>query len=330
MLAGLLYNMVPNKRYVMNIDCKARLFLVLLCLSTALSGLLWKQAAPAASATTGKSKEEQLDTRDNAIRKVLIDLSAAINAGEAEKAAALWSEDAVFIDESGEETHGRQALQERFARTLSQRHESSLCLHLERVNFAAEGVALVTGTASRKNNIQDLPAAKFSMALVKNSNSWLINEATETAIQETKACDHLQELQWMIGKWQVDKPAGGAQLEVDWGSGRNFIVSRCLNNDKGTTQIDTQIIGWDPRNRNIASWHFDCQGGFGYGKWNKTPDGWRVQFGGTAADGSDTRATNIFTLKSPTEFTWQSTDQCAGEAALKDTEILKVQKVKPE
>jgi uncharacterized protein (TIGR02246 family) len=311
---------------------KATLLVLSMSVCLVSSALL---SAPAACAAAGLKEsslatvDERSGSQEAEIRQVLIRLAAAVDEGNAANASSLWSEDGVFIDEGGGETRGRAALQERFAGTIKERAQASVQLHPEKISFPAGNVALVVGCASRKNGSADLPATRFSMVLLKQNGSWLIGEATETTIEDLKAADYLKELEWLVGKWQVDNPESPAKLEVDWGAGHNFIISKCTAGKVGAQQVDMQIIGWDPRSKGFVSWHFDCHGGFGYGKWSKQADGWQIEFAGVAANGNSTRATNTFALKNPEEFIWQSSQQSAEGVAIANTEALKIKKIRP-
>ncbi|MFN8659953.1 MAG: nuclear transport factor 2 family protein [Candidatus Obscuribacterales bacterium] len=285
--------------------------------------------SPKQDKSAAKTESSAKDAQEDAVRSVLLELSKAIAAGDAEKTAGLWADDAVFIDEAGDESRGRAALLERFTHGFKQRDPSSIGLHPEHINLPADNVAMVVGSVTSKTSGVELPAARFSMVLVKQKTGWLINQVSETVIQEVGAADHLQELQWLIGKWQVSKTDNAAILETTWAPGRTFIHSRCTFNRGGAQQVDNQVIGWDPRSKTFVSWHFDQNGGFGYGKWNHKPDGWQIDFAGVGGDGSSTRATNIFTMKGPDEFVWQSIDQTSDGNAVADCPALTLQRVKP-
>jgi uncharacterized protein (TIGR02246 family) len=286
-----------------------------------------QSAAPQSESSNSKS-EPQVGKKENDLRQLLMDFADAINTGNVDKAVAFWSDDASFIDEFGEETHGQSALRTRLERALKQRTESAVELHPEKISSPAPNVALVVGSVSRKSGAADLPATRFSFVVVKQHGTWLINEGTETAIQATTAADHLKELEWLIGKWQAGTSDSPAQLEAEWVSGRNFILVTCTKNNNRVQQIDKQVIGWDPRTHSIVSWHFDCSGGFGYSKWNKQPDGWIVDFAGVGADGSSTEATNVFTVTNPEQFTWKSTRQSADGITVADAEPVTVRRIK--
>lgn len=272
---------------------------------------------------TSKSHDE------DDIRKILMELEGAFAAKAADKAAALFSDDVSFIDQTGYRLRGSQVLQDRFATLLQQETVPSITIHPEEFKLPASNVALVTGVVGRKQSGADFPSTRFSMVLVKSNLGWKITEFTETLLQETRVEFHLQQLGWMIGNWHVANVDANTHLDVEWAPGRKFIFSKCVvNKNPKTSQTDTQVIGWDPRSNSIVSWHFDSNGGFGTGVWtnNGGRNEWSVDVQGTGADGSTTRATNVFSLKKTDEFTWQSVNRSLDNSPVGDTDPLTVQR----
>lgn len=70
-----------------------------------------------------------------------------------------------------------------------------------------------------------------------------------------------------------------------------------------------QMIGWDPAAKQIRSWVFDSDGGFGEGTWTKKESRWFIPFTGTLPDGSKSSAVNIITYLDNDTFTWQSVNR---------------------
>lgn len=302
---------------------------ILLSLSIAITLLSFGGLASISVAADVKESADQ--KQESEIRQVLAGLSDAASSSDAPRVAAAFAEDGILIDEEGQETRGRKALQERFDTAFKQRNgAASVSLHPGKISFPASNVAIIVGEVSRKEAGTDLPASRFSMVMVKQNNTWLINEATETQMQGIKSSERLRQLDWLIGNWQVKKSDGSSiKLKVDWDSNHNFIHSKCINASPSSTgTMDEQVIGWDPRKNTIVSWHFDSNGGFGYGKWLKESDHWTVEFAGVSPSGANMRANNVFTPKSPDEFTWQSIFQSADGTALPDTDLIKVTREK--
>lgn len=271
------------------------------------------------------------EIKENEVRAVLISLEQAFATKTLEKVIALFSENAIFVDQSGEETQGREPLRNRFAVLFQQETIPVIGLHPESVRFPAAGVASIVGVVSRKRGSSHLPATRFTMLMVQENSKWQISEVTETIIQSAQFEDRLAELDWMIGEWRVIKADVNARMNVEWAAGKKFILAKTtITKPDKTEQIDTQVIGWDPQNNRIISWHFDSNGGYGSGAWSKRPDKdeWSVEVSGVGADGSTTRATNVFYLKSPGEFSWQSVNRSQNDAPVADTEALTVQRLK--
>jgi len=312
--------------------CKAALMVVALGLVLpGLSAHCQTMGKGAKAASESLKKDPPESQQEIEIRDVLIALEKAGGSKDAEKAGSLFAEDTLFIDQSGDETSGRAALRDRFTQLYKNAPLPLRGLHPEKTSFPAPNVALVVGVVSRKYDQDDLPATRFSMLLVKQGGRWLISQVTETVMQSAQTESHLHELSWLIGDWQVDKTDASARMNVEWAPGKKFIICKCILNKNGKDpQIDNQVIGWDPQNNNIVSWHFDSNGGFGSGTWAKRPgeNQWTVNVAGVGADGSNTRASNVFTQKSGDAFVWQSIHRSLDGVAVTDTEALTVQRVK--
>jgi hypothetical protein len=65
--------------------------------------------------------------------------------------------------------------------------------------------------------------------------------------------------------------------------------------DEDEPRQGTQVIGWDPRHKQIRSWTFDSDGSFGEGTWSKNGDDWLVRMGHTQWDGRLTSGTQVIT-----------------------------------
>jgi hypothetical protein len=58
--------------------------------------------------------------------------------------------------------------------------------------------------------------------------------------------------------------------------------------------------------KQIRSWVFDSDGGFGEGKWTRKDNRWLIQHTGTLPDGRKSSALNIITYIDDNSCTWQS------------------------
>ena len=91
----------------------------------------------------------------------------------------------------------------------------------------------------------------------------------------------------------------------------------------------TQIVGWDPRSRQVVSWTFDSSGGYGTGAWTAAANGWQIESVGVTADGVPTSSKDHL-IRVPGEdniFGWHSVDRKLGETKLPDTREVVLDRV---
>ena len=87
-----------------------------------------------------------------------------------------------------------------------------------------------------------------------------------------------------------------------------------------------QIIGWDPAAKQIRSWVFDSDGGFGMGTWTKKDNRWSVQKSGVLPDGRRSSAVNIFTQLDDSTMTLQSVNRMVDGELLPNIDEVKITK----
>ena len=117
----------------------------------------------------------------------------------------------------------------------------------------------------------------------------------------------------MIGEWTDQAGEGSVATECHWARNNNFIIRAFTVSVAGGVEMaGMQIIGWDAAQKQIRSWTFDSDGGFGEGIWSKKDKSWYIQSTGTLPDGSKSSSTNIITYVDDNTFTWQSINRVAG------------------
>jgi uncharacterized protein (TIGR02246 family) len=248
------------------------------------------------------------DDSSEQVRAALRDYVEAFNAHDAAAVAAHWAENAVYTDrETGEKIEGREALEADFAALFEANPESQLVGEITDISFVTDDVAIVNGTASVYAPDADPSLATFSATFVRQDNAWLLHSVNESDIPVPEsAYDALQPLAWMVGTW-VDE-AGDVRVEttVSWAPGGSFLI-RAFSIESGeeTVKEGTQVIGWDPRAREIRSWSFDSDGSFGDGVWTLSGGKWLVQSTQTLADGAAASGTYVITPVDADSFTVQ-------------------------
>ncbi len=286
-----------------------------------------KSSKKTKSEVTATEKSARPLNDESGVNALLSALSSAASIQDAQKMAALWTSDGLYVDTDGTETRGRQALAEKFAAAQAGLPKASIVLHPSTVKFPGLEAAWVEGTATRQTSTGTEPSARFSMLLQKQSGTWLISSATETLIASKSTTDQLDKLSWLLGEWTAQQGAAKVKLTADWTGNKSFILCKYLVNKAGEPdKTDTQIIGWDPSKEQIVSWHFDDNGGFGYGSWSKRGKQWVISTEGVEQSGSRTAALNILSIEDQNKFSWQSVNRVIDGTTVPDTDPLTVQR----
>jgi len=282
---------------------------------------------------TGDSRADQVQD-EAAIRKSDEAYVEAYNKRDAKALAALWSPEAVYVHpETGNEFVGREEIEKEFTDTFAGLKEGKLEVKVESIRFLSPNVAVENGTARIVKPEGEPDESSYAALFVKREGKWLLDRVTE---EETSPppepppsnYEHLKELQWMVGSWIDQDENATVQTDCDWTKNQNYL-NRSFAVVVGD-QVDMagmQMIGWDPKAKQIRSWIFDSDGGFSEGKWSRKGDRWLIQQNGTLPDGSTTSAVNIITRVDDNSFKWQSVNrEINGDILPNIDEVLVVRK----
>jgi uncharacterized protein (TIGR02246 family) len=271
---------------------------------------------------------------DAAIRKNAEAYVDAYNKRDAKAVAALWSPDAVYMDPStGEAAVGREEIESAFTEILSELRDGKLEVEVESVEFVSPNVAIENGIARVVQPDAEPIETNYTAVNVKRDGKWLLDRISEEETPEPpgpppSSYEHLKDLEWMVGSWIDRDESATVQTDCDWTKNQNYL-NRSFAVVVGD-QVDMagmQMIGWDPKAKQIRSWIFDSDGGYSEGKWTRKGDRWLIQQSGTLPDGSTTSSVNIITRVDDNSFTWQSVNrQINGDILPNVDEVLVVRK----
>ncbi|HTQ41076.1 MAG TPA: SgcJ/EcaC family oxidoreductase [Pirellulales bacterium] len=260
----------------------------------------------------------------------------AYNARDAKKLAALWSPEAVYIDPlTGEQTVGRDAIENVFADAFADKQDVKLSVDGISIEFVSPNVAIVRGVAHVIRPGEEPVDSDFTSVRVKQDGQWLIDRVSEVEKEKTPPSnyEHLKELQWMIGSWHDNDPRPAVEIQTDcaWTKNKNFITrSFAVEIGDQIRKSGMQIIGWDPVAKQIHSWVFDSDGGFGEGTWTHKGNQWFIQNTGTLPDGGKATTLNIMTRLDDDSFKWESVNRDIDGTLQPDVDpVLVVRKTAP-
>ena len=108
-------------------------------------------------------------------------------------------------------------------------------------------------------------------------------------------------------------------------SRRAFLVrSYKVERDNQEPWEGSQVIGWDPRNKEIRSWTFDSDGSFDEGTWSRHGDTWHVALSRTLENGGIASATQVLKKTGADSYTVQMVAREVNGDPVPSSEVLKV------
>jgi len=275
------------------------------------SSLLWAQdressvAKPASS--SGSNDEATIRGNVDAFVK-------AYNSGDAKAVANLFAPDAQVIDEDGKTSLGRDAIQKTFAGIFAESPKARIRVDIESIRFVGSGLAIETGRAKTTEPGENPDITRYTAVHVKTlSGKWQLGFVRDTQAADLPNYERLKPLAWMIGDWMDESPDSVVTTSCKWSENKNFILQDIAIRKRGSDIMHlSQRIGWDPLTKQIKSWLFDSEGGYGESFW--TPDGnrWLVKATAVRRDGTTASMTNIYTPTGKDSYTWRTTDRILG------------------
>lgn len=241
---------------------------------------------------------------DSAIRAYV----TAFNEQKLDTITLSWTPECVHVDrETGEKTLGRESIRKDLEEVFAAPSKLRLSGQIQTIRLVRPDVAIVDGeTTVSAMDIEPI-TNQFSAVLVKNDGKWQIDSMEEMPLPTPAgASDALSILTWMEGTWVDGAPGSQVFSSVRWSSNKAFLIRSMTEEVDGTVNnLGTQIIGWDPRSRQIRSWVFNADGSFGEGVWTKANETWMIKSSQTLADGSLSSGTYLLERRNNDELTIQ-------------------------
>jgi uncharacterized protein (TIGR02246 family) len=245
---------------------------------------------------------------EEAVRQSLRGYVEAFNKQDVDGVAKAWAEDAEHVDrQTGERTTGRDVITADLAESFKTRSGMRLSGRVDHVRMIKPDVAAIDGVTTVNSPGEEPEESTFSGIVVQTEGRWVIQLLEESPVPSpADARDALRELEWLVGRWVDESETATVATSVRWSPSEAFLIrSFAVETDEGLDREGTQVIGWDPRAKQIRSWTFDSDGSFGDAVWTRTDDGWLIRSTQTLADGRAASGTYVFTMESHDELSVQ-------------------------
>ncbi len=279
----------------------------------------------------GQVRADQAED-EAAIRKSVESYTTAFNKRDAKAVAAHWLPEAIYVDpDSRKQFVGREAIQQHFAEEFVE-IKGKLDVIVESIRFISPHVAVEQGQANYLEPKKEPVKSRYSAIHIKRDGKWLLDRVSEEEITaDLSHYDKLKQLEWMVGSWidNDDDDESTVEITCKWAKNQNFLIrTYSLTIRDQISASGVQIIGWDPSAKQIRSWSFDSNGGFGEAVWLKKGKSWHIQMKEILPDGQKASAVNVLTLIDNDNFTWQSIDrQSGGELLPNIAEVPVIRKI---
>jgi uncharacterized protein (TIGR02246 family) len=278
---------------------------------------------PAGAPLTDRPEDEK------AIQSVAETFTRAYNAGDSKAVAALYTEDAEVIDEHGDRIQGRPVIQDLYSSVFQERPGATIRVSIDSLRFLGPDVAKEEGQTRVK------PAGKepetlrhYTVLYVKQGGRWLHSSVREEHATGVLHHERLKDLEWLVGEWLDQSSDSTVHLTCRWSEDKNFLLRDFTIHFQGQAVMTvSQRIGWDPLTKQVKSWVFDSEGGYGDALWARTGDRWIIKSSGVLPDGRIATATNVLTRVGPNTARWTSTERTLGaEGVVEPAEYVMVRK----
>jgi len=243
-----------------------------------------------------------------AVKAFLQSYVEAFNRQDLPAVVGMWAENAAYVDRAtGQRTEGRAAVRADLEKVFGKPAKMRLAGTIEKVRMIKPDVAQVEGTTTTSVAGEEDSVATFSAIVVKQGAAWQIDSLEELPpAPSASAAETLQDLAWLVGNWVDESKDAPVVSTFRWSEGKSFLI-RTFSRWEGdkVVRLGTQIIGFDPRSRQIRSWIFNADGSFGDGVWSKSGNDWRIQSSQTLSDGRAASGTYVLSPVSADAFTLQ-------------------------
>jgi uncharacterized protein (TIGR02246 family) len=282
--------------------------------------------APAKNAATDRAADEQ------ALRKLAAEFVAAYNAGDAKAVAAQFAPEAEMVDLDGSVIQGRKAIEEAYTEHF-ETAPLKVAVELESLRFVEDDLAIEDGRLTFTAEHDDFTLrTHYTVVHARQDGQWLIVSSRDVVNPNERIAPHeqLKQLGWLVGDWVEEGGDSMVSTSCRWDESKNYLLTDYTVKVAGqTTMSGTQRIGWDPLTRQIKTWTFDSDGGYGEGYWHRDGDRWLVKLHGVAADGRTGSTTQIHTRLNDHSRTWSAVDRLLGGESLPDIEEITVVRAAP-
>ncbi|MCA9101372.1 MAG: SgcJ/EcaC family oxidoreductase, partial [Planctomycetales bacterium] len=237
------------------------------------------------------------DGDEAAIRASADAFVEAFNRHDAAAVAQLWTENGEYVDEAGQRYEGRAAIQHEYEQFFAEHKDVSISIAIAAIRLVSPETAIEDGSAV-VDPVPPGPPSRSKYVAVHSKGpdgNWRLASVRDYHVGVPTTYDHLSRLEPFVGSFSAEH--GGMRVEVNghWNHNKSFLRRDFeVFRDGQAIESATEVIGWDPTSRQVASWSFAADGGHAKSVWTPLDNGWIVASDGMTADGTPTTAVDMW------------------------------------
>jgi len=282
-------------------------------------------APPGQTAGEAKSSPEE-----KAIRLADDAFVRDYNKADTKALVARFAEDAEVVEEDGARYRGHPLIEQRLAETFAASPGVKLEINTDSIQFLSPDVIKAEGRTVVTPAKGSPESRRHTALLVRRDGRWLISSIREEPDPLITPHDRLKELEWMVGEWVDEGPDSHNRVACRWSEDGNFLIRTFTVKVQGKPVLTVhQRVGWDPLARQIRSWEFDSEGGYGEGKWSRDGERWVIKHTGVRPEGVTASATHIVSRERPDLVRWAAIDRVLGNESVPQERTYAMVRVPP-
>lgn len=248
----------------------------------------------------------------------------AFESGDAEGVASCWTAEGELIGDDGNVYRGRAAIEKAYRELFGTKEKRRAEVQRESLHFPSQDTAIEEGYFKVRVGKEEPPSSRYSILYAREAGKWLMAVVREWPAEAVS----LHDLDWLIGSWVARHDDVEVHTTYEWMWDKSFIRSQFTIREKDKTLSGFQMIGVEPASKELRTWTFESEGGFGEATWSRDGKRWVMDSAGRLTDGSTMAATNILTPVDQDSFTWQSVKRTIDGEEADDLPPVKVTRVK--
>lgn len=282
----------------------------------------------------GTAQAQQADPKispDEAeIRAAVVKFVKAYNAHKVDDLVAMFHDDGVLITRDGDEVAGKQAIHDSFAPLAEEGSKAAISVTVDSLRFLTDNVAVENGYSTAYPDGETATSrSRYTVLHVKRDGKWKMQTVRVVEDEVLSAYARLRDLEWLVGEWIDEGADSVVETSCRWSENKSFLLQNFQVVKDGQVVLKgSQRIGWDPQAKQVRSWIFDNQGGFGEGTWIQADDRWVVKAKGVSAEGVTATATRVLMPRGNDAIIWSAVDRTAGNQLLPGLSVTMVRKLR--